>query len=103
MDNPKKFVGATSNSYSKVIDKSRTGDGNLKHNATRPWSGATSVNHYKPVKKSATGTSDNLPGTARVETKTSFTHFKPVDKSNPGVPVVPKKWHRKGYSMQSPS
>lgn len=104
MKNPKSFSGATANDFKRVIDKSATGSGDLKHNGTRPWKGATSADHFKPTKKSVTGTSDSLPGTARSEMQTSMTHFKPTPVSKPGVPADAKKWHRKGrYDMTSPS
>jgi len=104
MKNPKTFM-ATPNSHFKPVDKSATGSGDLKHNATRPWKGATSMDHFKPVRKSGHDNIGNPYATAgdRDEMMTSMSHFKPTAHSMPMAPVQPKKWHKKGYAMTSPS
>lgn len=104
MINPKKFSGATSNDYKKVIDRSHPNK-EMKHNGTRKQGTATSMDRFAPTKPSGYDGMGQpyAKSSDRSEKQTSMTHFEPTKHSKPGVPVEPKKWHKKGYDMTSPS
>ncbi len=96
---------ATPYNYSKPVEKSRTGSGELKDNGTRKWSGPTPSGYFKPVEKSGAEGMGDPKGTTgdrmeRAATPMSF--FSPVPKSMPDVPVQPKSWKQKGYTQTGP-
>lgn len=98
MKNPKDFQ-ATPVSRWQPIDKSATGSGDLKHNGTRTEK-KTSPTHFKTTDKSSTGRGELAHNATRKSVQTPVNHFKPTPHSAPGVPVAPKKWHKK-YSLDS--
>jgi hypothetical protein len=100
MKNPKEFK-ATPWSHSGKIDKSGPSK-ELVHNATRPWSGATPMSHFKPTKHSGSEGIGNPSGVNKAEMKSSMAM--PAANKGPyhkgiGNPKEPTKWHKRGYTI----
>jgi hypothetical protein len=102
--------------HSGQVAKSRTGSGDLKHNATRKEK-MTPVTRFSPT--SADEALDAIPASTKTHPKLGVkmpmssgyvgdgaTVKAPKSgemTTSPAVDALPKKWHRRGYDMTVPA
>lgn len=110
MRNPKDFQ-ATPYTRFQPTDKSHTGTKELQHNGTRKEK-MTSPTHYKATP--ADEAINAIPASTKTHPKLAVRmpmssgyvgdgKQMATSHSKPEVPVQPKKWHRKGYSLTLPT